>query len=180
MTSQNEQTPRRGFHGASVVVAVAVLLVLGIGGAFAVGQATARSTDQPGPAASPSSLYGHSGDYGPMVGWAQGHRSDLAWMRDHMGELAWMRHHAGQWQWMRDHMDDFTWMRRHAGQWQWMRTHPGQWAWMRQHWNGMSRMHHRWERWNHSGTGPGSGSNRGGTNSGPAGVATTGTGRRAP
>jgi hypothetical protein len=123
--SQSERTPRSGIPGVSVVVAAIVFVLLVIGGAFAVGHATAGSTDRSSAATSHSRGYGP--DDGPMMAWAQDHRGDVTWMRNHMNDVARMRHH--------DH-------------WQWMRAHSDQRPWMRVHGNDMARLHDRWERSN--------------------------------
>ena len=94
---------------ASALVAVAVLLVLVVGGAVALSQATARSTDRPGPQAGTSSMHGWTGDDGPMTGWGQGRDSDRSWLWDHMDGAARMRHHDGRWQQLREHPGQWSW-----------------------------------------------------------------------
>ena len=120
--SQNVRSPRLGLPGASVVVAVIVLMLLVIGGAFAVGHTTADSTDRPSATTSQNNTYGQTGN-GPTKRWAQAHHGDLTWMRSHMNDVTWMRHHHGQWQWMRAHPHQWSWMRGHGGDMARLRDH---------------------------------------------------------
>ena len=103
--SEAKRTPKRLSRGVTLLAASAVLMLL-IGGAFAVAQAVA---DQGGPTAGSSSQSdqpGRTTGYGSMMGGSQADRDDLSWMRDHMDDVAWMRHHTAQWQWMEAHPRD--------------------------------------------------------------------------
>ncbi len=136
---ESERTPRWRSRMVAVVAASAALFVLFVGGAFAVGHATADQSGQPTASSSQTAQPGRPG--GSMMGWSQSDSDD--------------------WSWMREHMDDVAWMRQHMGQGLWMHAHPGMWQWMQSHRDDMPWAGQGWQQWNHDrgSTGPQSDTN---------------------